>query len=135
MKEYSKPVILVNEGLSEGVYAASGDECYTINARIHQTPQLGRGDYRIQVDGRHGASDGHHSSEQILTLTFNQPVDYVSSNGSLVSGSGTNEIAIRYTYHNNANDNAGLGDVVVQSELGLSLTHSTLACNYSCGQH
>ncbi len=31
MKEYSKPTILINEELSEGVYAASG--CYTITTR------------------------------------------------------------------------------------------------------
>ena len=47
MRDYMKPVVIVNSEVSEGVYAASGsaDECYTVNAYIHQRPQLGRGDY------------------------------------------------------------------------------------------
>ena len=47
MKKYSKPTIFVNDEDSEGVYAASG--CYSITVNIHQKPQNGRGDYRIQV--------------------------------------------------------------------------------------
>ena len=68
MRDYMKPVVIVNSEVSEGVYAASGsaDECYTVNAYIHQRPQLGRGDYRIQVNGRHEAADGHHSGQQVL---------------------------------------------------------------------
>lgn len=43
MRDYMKPVVIVNSEVSEGVYAASGsaDECYTVNAYIHQRPQLG----------------------------------------------------------------------------------------------
>ena len=51
MKKYSKPTIFVNDEDSEGVYAASG--CYSITVNIHQKPQNGRGDYRIQVNGIH----------------------------------------------------------------------------------
>lgn len=47
MVKYSKPMVTVDQGLAEGVYAASG--CYTASAYIHQTPHTGRGDYRIQV--------------------------------------------------------------------------------------
>lgn len=139
MKKYDKPVILVNESLAEGVYAASGDQvggdCYTTTARIHQTPETGRGDFRIQVDGKHAASDGHHSGEQHLFLSFNQNVTYKGSNGTLVGGDGTSTIEIKYNYHNNGNDNIGLGDVIVESESGLSVTGAKLTCNYNCGQH
>ena len=36
MRDYMKPVVIVNSEVSEGVYAASGsaDECYTVNAYI-----------------------------------------------------------------------------------------------------
>lgn len=47
MKTYSKPIVTIDTGLAEGVYAASG--CYDASAYIHQTPETGRGDYRIQV--------------------------------------------------------------------------------------
>ena len=139
MKKYEKPVLLVNESLAEGVYAASGDtvdgDCYTVTAYIHQTPETGREDYRIQVNGVHAAGDGHHSGEQHLFLSFNQPVTYSSSNGTLVSGDNTSTIEIKYNYHNNGNDNIGLGDVVVTSGDGLSITGAKLTCNYDCGQH
>ena len=34
MRNYMKPVVIVNSEVSEGVYAASGsaDECYTVTA-------------------------------------------------------------------------------------------------------
>lgn len=38
MKLYTKPVIKVDAGIAEGVYAASGAGCYEADAYIHQTP-------------------------------------------------------------------------------------------------
>ena len=137
MKNYVKPVVLDNEEIFEGVYAASGDDndCYTVTAYIHQRPETGRGDYRVQVNGKHAAANGHHSGEQVLFLYFNQPVTYKSSNGTLVSGDGTSTISIKYNYHNNASDNIGLGDVVVESDSGLTDPSAMLTCNFDCGQH
>ena len=125
MKTYEKPVVLMNEDMAEGVFADSGDACYTTTAYIHQVPEPGREDYRIQVNGRHDAD--HTCEGQILKLSFNQAVNYVSSQGSLVSGSGTATIEIKYTYHNNPSDNIGLGDVVVTSEPGLAVTGASLS--------
>ena len=141
MKTYVKPIVLVNEELAEGVYAASGiadggdEDCYTVSAYIHQTPETGREDYRIQVNGVHAAGNGHHSGVQVLTLFFNQDVNYVDSNGDLDSGDGSSSISIRYSYHNNPQDNIGLGDVIVTSGEGLAVTEAVLSCNYNCGQH
>lgn len=135
MKEYNRPVVIANEDLAEGVYAASGSECYTVTAYIHQRPQFGRGDYRIQVNGRHDAADGHHSGAQVLTLSFNLPVTFVSANGTLTGGDGTSSVSISYSYHNNGTDNIGLGEVVVQADEGLEVTGAVISCNYDCGQH
>ena len=55
MVKYSKPMVIVDQGLAEGVYAASGTGCYTVTANIHQTPQTGSGDYRILVEGEQEA--------------------------------------------------------------------------------
>jgi len=126
---YTKPIIIPNEEIAEGIYAASGD-CYYVTAEIKQRPETGRGDHRIQVNGRHDTD--HHSSEQILTLTFNMPVVYKSSNGTLVGGSGTNSIHIKYNYHNNGVDNIGLGDVVVESDTGLAIMGCSISCNRHC---
>lgn len=120
MKQYSKPVVSVDNGLAEGVYAASGAGCYTATASIHQKPETGRGDYRIQVNGKHNAD--HTKEAQTLTISFNQSVTYSSSNGTLAgAGTGTT-LTINYTYHQNPNDDIGLGDLVVVSDPGLSIT-------------
>lgn len=111
-------MILRTEELAEGVYLASG--CYTATAYIHQTPQDGRGTYSIQVNGQHNAD--HTKEAQTLTISFNQPVVYSSSNGVSVSGSGTNTLVINYNYHQNPTDNIGLGDLVVQADAGLAVT-------------
>ena len=135
MRKYVKPIAVVNSNLAEGVYAASGSDCYTVRANIAQTPAEGRPYYVIHMDGSHAATDGHLSTQQTLTLTFNQPVTYVSSNGTLAGGDGTNSINISYSYYNNAVDNIGLSDVNVRSADGLAITGVVLSCNHECAQH
>ena len=132
MKDYVKPVVHVNEEAAEGVYAASG--CYTASAYVTQAPEVGRDTYCVHVNATHAASDGHHSGQQVLTLYFNQPVNFVScndANAANTGGNGTNALQITYSYHNNANENIGLGDVYVTSGAGLSVQSSAkLACDY-----
>ena len=123
MVKYSKPMVTVDQGLAEGVYAASGTGCYTVTAKIHQTPQTGRGDYRIQVDGQHHAD--HTKEAQTLTISFNLPVTYVSCNGngaSLQSGDGTNTLVINLGYQQNPTDSIGFGDLIVTADSGLAIT-------------
>lgn len=134
MKEnYERPVVLANEELAEGVYAASGADCYTVTAYIHQTPETGRGDYRIQVDAVHSAD--HHGTAQTLVITFNQAVTYKSSSGTLSSGDGTSTLYVDYMYHSEYYDNIGLGDLVVEADQGLAVTNVYLTCNKTCAQH
>lgn len=120
MSKYVKPVISLDEGMAEGVYAASGAGCYTASAYIHQTPEIGRGDYRIQVNGKHIAD--HTKEEQVLTISFNQNATYVSGGADIISGNGTTTLKIRLCYHQNPTDNIGLGDLVVTSDAGLAIT-------------
>ena len=126
----SKPMIQAVDDLAEGVYMASGDDmtaqgdgCYTTTAYIHQWPETGRDDYRIQVDAHHNAD--HNSKSQQLEISFNQPVTFKSCNASgasLAGGNGTNTLLINLTYWNNHTDNIGFGDFVVESDAGLSIT-------------
>lgn len=122
MSNYVKPVVSLDEGMAEGVYAASG--CYTVTTNIHQKPETGRGDYRIQVNGAHAAD--HTKEAQTLTITFNQEVTYSSSNGNLVGSNTGTTISIGYTYHQNPNDNIGLGDLVVVSDPGLEVVSAKI---------
>lgn len=126
MSNYKKPVISIDNGLAEGVYAASG--CYTTSSSIHQRPETGRGDYHIQIDGIHHAD--HTKNAQTLKVTFNQPVTYVSCNAngaSYLSGNGTNTISISLGYHQNPTDNIGFGDLVVTSESGLEIVSAVIS--------
>ena len=117
MKTYSKPIVTVDNGLAEGVYAASG--CYEASAYIHQKPDTGRGDYRIQVNGKHNAD--HTKEAQFLTISFNQNVTYVSG-ARLISGDGTTTLKVNLSYHQNPTDNIGFGDLVVTADAGLAIT-------------
>jgi len=138
MKNYQKPVVIANNELAEGVYAASGD-CYSFTADIKQKPELGNPCYVIQIDGKHEADDGHHSSERTVRLVFNQPVEYVSSNAASVSGDGTSSLDLTFvdgvngSYHNNGVDNIGLGQLKVKSGDGLAILDTyAVSCNHTC---
>ena len=96
---------------------ASG--CYTTTATIHQRPEIGRGDYRIQIKGIHNAD--HTKESQILTINFNMPVEYVASNGNLISGNGSAVLQIKLNYHQNHNDNIGMDDLIIKADSGLSV--------------
>ena len=122
---YIKPIILDSDELSEGVFTDSGNpitsNCYTVFANIHQTPETGRGDYRIQVNAQH--SSDHTRDKQLLTVSFNQPVVFKdASGGALIEGNGTNTLKIQYLYHQNPIDNIGLGDLIVEADQGLAIT-------------
>lgn len=144
MKQYERPTVMLTEGIAEGVYMASGDgaggggDCYTVTARIHQKPETGREDYRIQVDATHAAT--HHSTGQTLIISFNMPVNYVSCNArgaKLESGDGTDTLTIGLGYHNNFDETIGFGDLVVTAAArsGLAVTGAELQCNRTCAQH
>lgn len=115
--KYEKPIIILNDDLAEGVYAASG--CYTVATCITQIPQIGRGDYRIQLDAIHDAD--HTNNAQKLTITFNQNVKYVSSNGELEFGDNTTTLVINFGYFQNEYDKVGLGELVVTADEGLDV--------------
>ena len=118
MSKYVKPVISLDEGMAEGVYAASG--CYTASAYIHQTNETGRHDYRIQVNGVHQSD--HTREAQVLTISFNMNVEYVSGGISLISGNGTPTLVVQLRYRQNSNDNIGFGDLIVKADEGLAIT-------------
>ena len=118
---YKKPVVLRGAELFEGVYAGSGD-CYKATAYIHQTPELGRETYKIQINARHDAD--HNSNAQEFHITFNQPVNYggcYMNGATLKSGDGSSTLVISLSYWNNHTDNIGGGDLEVSAGDGLAI--------------
>lgn len=135
MKNYKKPIVMINEDMAEGVYAASGN-CYTCTANITQTPDVGRDYYVIQINASHNALDNHHSSSRTVVIQFNSPVTYLKSNAASVSGSGSSTLYLTFTdgtngsYHNNASDSIGLGQLEVSAAEGLAILENGVYCSY-----
>ena len=105
-----------NSGQNNGYSGSSGNasSCYTCNAQINQRPETGRDDFRIQLNCQHHGD--HSCDEQLLTMVFNYPVNFIScSNGSLNSSNNSTRIQIKLRYHNNPNDHIGMGDFIVKS--------------------
>ena len=125
MKKYEKPIILANSDLSEGVYTASGG-CYDVTAYITQSPQTGRGDFRIQVNAAHTGK--HTSDSQVLTISFNKPVEH-KEGGTYIAGNGSTTLTIKLDYHQNPTGNVGFNGLVVTSDAGLAITGCNLTCN------
>lgn len=74
--KYEKPIVLVNEELAEGVYAASGDpgaaDCWTVNP---VSVQDWNGSHHVfEVHCVHSNAVEHISSASTVTLTFSSPV-------------------------------------------------------------
>lgn len=113
MKNYERPIVTINEGLAEGVYAASG--CYEVSISSHQAPEGARLTHVFQFNGIHNSipQDGHSGSAQVLNVVFDKPVDFISASGTYLDGTGTTTIRISYAYTQNPEDKIGLGDLVV----------------------
>ena len=91
-----------------------GSSCYTCSAKINQRPETGRDDFRIQINAQHHGD--HTCDQQILTVVFNSPATFIScSNGRLNAANNTTHIQVKLSYHNNQNDNIGMGDFIVKS--------------------
>lgn len=88
MKNYEKPVVKINEDISEGVYAASGDEaadCWTVKA---DSVQDWNGSHHVfEVKIVHSDTVEHISSASTVTLTFSPaPTDAYSEFPSSLNG-------------------------------------------------
>ena len=77
MKNYVKPIVLENEELAEGIYAASGDvvdgaDCWTVEA---VSVQEWSGSHHVfEIHCVHNKTAEHISSATTVTLTFSTPL-------------------------------------------------------------
>lgn len=94
-KTYEKPVISIDAGLAEGVYAASGDNGNGGNISV---ADAGVWD-RWEGGGKHGfiISWSGVTSSATVVMNFNDTVDEVAANGSNVSASASgNTVTITF---------------------------------------
>lgn len=156
MKKYERPVVMINEELAEGVYAASGavsggsttggntssgEGCMTGLCYINQTPISNSTGvhYAVYIQPCHDNSlykgDGHASNGVTVTLNFNMPVTCDGSghdmhcNCTVLSGNGTNTLTL---YFDGDMGNAGTvfwGQVYIQANDGIALTGYSFSCD------
>ena len=129
MAKYEKPMVIANDELAEGVFAASG--CYTVTWNKHQVNQEGRTTLRFQINAAHDAS--HTCTEQYLTLNFTMPVTYSGSDGTLTypasSDIETTTIKIKFVKWNNGHDKNGYGDVTVIGDSAADISSASMTDN------
>lgn len=118
MKKYSKPVVSIDNGLAEGVYAASG----CLVGRIgDENYEGGMGNkYRFAVYYTHETKE-HSNTAQTVIVKLNAPVNVVdgSAQNFLQSGNGTDTLTfVRNSSMNASGADQGMFNVVVTPVTG-----------------
>ena len=118
MKKYSKPVVSIDNGLAEGVYAASG--CLVGQIK-DETYEGGMGNkYRFAVYYTHETKE-HSNTAQTVIVKLNAPVNVVdgSAQNFLQSGNGTDTLTfVRNSSMNASGADQGMFNVVVTPVTG-----------------
>lgn len=100
MKKYEKPVVLVNEELAEGVYAASGD-CWTGSVTNEQKWNGSHHEFEIRII--HSDELLHISNSCTVKVTFNNNIDAsnVGVDSCTFDSAGSNYVIVtRYSHGN-----------------------------------
>lgn len=136
MKTYEKPVVLANEELAEGVYAASGaGDCWTVD---WATTQDWNGQAHVfEIKIVHTTAVQHISTATTVVYTFSNSVTKVEAEGAGnydVSWSGNTATVVR-NHHANG---YGSGDVATYklfvnaadeaTSKAIAITSATISC-------
>lgn len=136
MEKYLKPTVVINEDLSEGVYAASGSssDCWTVNVVSAQDWNGSDHVFEVRCSHKAGSDNSHSASAITVTISFNNTLTAASSETGNCKYSGNTLTAVR-NGHANANDSvtfkvfARANDEATTK--GLAVTGSTITCTES----
>lgn len=98
MKEYVKPVVLENEELMEGVYAASGD-CWDVSAP--STQDWNGNSHEFEVRATHNNDLEHISGQCTVRLVFSNTISNATAEAETCTWSG-NTVTVTRKSHGNA---------------------------------
>lgn len=132
MANYEKPFVLLDEGIGEGVFMASGSsDCWTVSAR---SVQDWNGSHNVfEVSAVHSTSVVHISSNVEFKFTFSQPVtDAYSEFPSTFSG---NTVVVNRNLHANAYNSGDRVTFKVWVKAADEATTKGISCNgitYKC---
>lgn len=131
-KEYCCPDVIVNDSISEGVYAASGDvECWTIDVTLAQADAGGYANFRVSA--KHNPGGRHISSQTEFTVTFNKNITNAYCEGNAISVAG-NVVKVTRELHGNAYGNGDnfnvLLNVYADDLAGLAVVDKSIVCTH-----
>lgn len=133
--KYEKPIVLVNEELAEGVYAASGaastetsSECWTVSVTRDQEDAGGYSTYRVAAT--HSNSVTHISSKTVVTVEFNGAVTSAEYEGFDVSVSGSTVTLTRESHANAYYSGDNFNSLLKVWPKGLAVTSSGIVCTH-----
>lgn len=123
MNQYEKPLIMVNEEVAEGVYAASG--CWTV--RVKPGQKFSDNERYFEVKVVHGSNENHGQGYTVIAeVSFNRALSDVSASMGSASVMGS---TVTVTFSNaNANPNENMTSNVKVTASG---TGAALACTGS----
>ena len=130
---YNKPMIFATNDLAEGVYAASGGDCWSGYA---QSVQDWNGSHHVfEMRLQHSTAVEHISTAVTLTLVFSHVVnDAYSENGWSCSVSG-NTVTVTRVNHANAYNSGDSVTFKVWANTGDEATTKAMSCDitgFSC---
>lgn len=131
MKKYESPIVLADEELSEDIYmtgSGSGD-CWSMTVEVAQR-NAGEGNTNFRVAATH-SSGLHISTETVVTVTFNQPVNSVIFEGFDTSINGNVAVLTR-TSHANAYGNSDNFNTLMTVNSADSNTLEVVAATIEC---
>lgn len=133
MKNYERPVVLVNEEVAEGVYAASGGEvssdCWTVSVTMDQSDAGGYSTYRVAAS--HSNDVEHISTKTVVTVVFNGTVTSAEYEGFDVSVSGNVVTLTRESHANAYQSGDNFNSLLKIWPAGLGVTDSGITCTHA----
>lgn len=135
MKTYAKPMILANDELAEGVYAASGGntsgDCWTVSASSEQ--EWNGAEHVFEVKAVHGSGE-HISGEQAFKLVFSDTIVGARTELGTCTFSG-NTVTIKTSRHGNAYGSGDESTFKVWVKAGDEAKTKAIACTGAAGTY
>ena len=134
MKKYEKPIVMINEELAEGVYAASGQsvDCWIIDKNGETTNFVaGDSSREFQFNAHHFSIEVGHAPDSVWVVSFSQTITEVVSCSGLYTEINGTTVKV-YNKWSNANEKEEWGfalRVACASPETVTISSSYICCN------
>lgn len=130
MKYYEKPIVLANEELAEGVYAASGGNCW--EPSIFSVQDYVDGKHVFEVHNSHTTSVEHISAGYTVQITCSAPVTSASAENNWACSISGNVVTVTRTSHANGYKSGDETSFKVWIGTGDEATTKSLTATITC---